>query len=92
MIGFSSYDDWKTTPPPEEGDASLCSKCGEWSEWEDSQCPRCGYGEPPSYACDGCGDMLPQSELHHVRSTSGETDQCARCLGMDGDAECEARR
>lgn len=44
------------------------------------------------YACDGCGDMLPQSELHRVRSSSGETDQCERCLGMDGDAECEARR
>jgi hypothetical protein len=54
------------------------------------------------YACDGCGDLLPQSELHRVRSTSGETDQCERCLGMADkadadrddafDRECEAKR
>jgi hypothetical protein len=53
-----------------------------------------GWDQPPEhdapdrpYACDGCGDMLPRSELHHVRSTSGKTDQCERCLGMDGSDE-----
>ena len=35
--------------------------------------------------CDNCHRRLSPSQLFHRFSTSGETDQCAGCLGMDDD-------
>lgn len=60
MIGFSSYDDWKTTPPPEEGNPSLCSRCDAWSEWDGPVCPHCGWGEPDKPDEWDEGNALPE--------------------------------
>jgi len=35
--------------------------------------------------CDNCHRRLPPDQLFHRFCTSGETDQCAECLGMDDD-------
>jgi predicted nucleic acid-binding Zn-ribbon protein len=77
---FFIYGD-NATPPETDLPNELCPECGREFSGIAAHCEGCGYGEP-QYACDGCGDMLPESELHRVRSTSGETDQCERCLGM----------
>jgi hypothetical protein len=88
-MSLPGYDAWKLASPPEYDASDLCPECGREWEGDAGECKSCGYGEPES-ACDGCSRMLPRSELHRVRSTSGETDQCERCLGMDADTSRDA--
>ena len=41
--------------------------------------------------CDGFGSKVPAEQLYHRFSSSGETDQCAKCLGTEEESSATLR-